>query len=64
MRPVAPKWDKSGFADDDGRAHRGARLMSWFNEKFYEEATHPLVTERIYKRFMSERMAAAHRPQT
>jgi len=30
------------------------RLMAWFNEKFYEEATHPLVTERIYKRFMSE----------
>jgi glutathione S-transferase len=30
------------------------RLMAWFNDKFYEEATHPLVTERIYKRFMSE----------
>jgi glutathione S-transferase len=30
------------------------RLMAWFNEKFYEEATHLLVTERIYKRFMSE----------
>jgi glutathione S-transferase len=30
------------------------RLMAWFNEKFYEEAAHPLVTERIYKRFMSE----------
>jgi glutathione S-transferase len=30
------------------------RLMAWFNEKFFEEATHPLVTERIYKRFMSE----------
>jgi glutathione S-transferase len=30
------------------------RLMAWFNEKFYEEATQPLVTERIYKRFMSE----------
>jgi len=30
------------------------RLMAWFNEKLYEEATHPLVTERIYKRFMSE----------
>jgi len=30
------------------------RLMAWFNEKFFEEASHPLVTERIYKRFMSE----------
>jgi len=30
------------------------RLLAWFNEKFFEEATNPLVTERIYKRFMSE----------
>jgi len=30
------------------------RLMAWFNEKFFEEASHPLVTERIYKRFMRE----------
>src|SRR6201996_5358545 len=30
------------------------RLMAWFNEKFYEEVSSPLVTERIYKRFMSE----------
>jgi len=29
------------------------RLMSWFNDKFYEEASGPLVTERIYKRYMS-----------
>jgi glutathione S-transferase len=29
------------------------RLMAWFNEKFYEEASGPLVTERIYKRYMS-----------
>ena len=29
------------------------RLMNWFNEKFFEEATGPLVTERIYKRFMT-----------
>jgi glutathione S-transferase len=28
------------------------RLMAWFNEKFYEEVSGPLVTERIYKRFM------------
>ena len=30
------------------------RLMAWFNEKFFEEASNPLVTERIYKRFMSK----------
>src|ERR1700745_1605402 len=30
------------------------RLMAWFNEKFFEEASNPLVTERIYKRFMGE----------
>jgi glutathione S-transferase len=30
------------------------RLTAWFNEKFFEEASGPLVTERIYKRFMSE----------
>src|SRR6266404_5033995 len=30
------------------------RLLSWFNDKFFEEASNPLVTERIYKRFMSE----------
>ncbi|MGC2084406.1 MAG: glutathione S-transferase family protein, partial [Bradyrhizobium sp.] len=30
------------------------RLMGWFNEKFFEEASNLLVTERIYKRFMSE----------
>src|SRR5271166_3757544 len=29
------------------------RLMAWFNEKFFEEVSNPLVTERIYKRFMS-----------
>jgi glutathione S-transferase len=30
------------------------RLMAWFNEKFFEEGSNPLVTERIYKRFMDE----------
>lgn len=29
------------------------RLMAWFNDKFFEEVSNPLVTERIYKRFMS-----------
>jgi glutathione S-transferase len=30
------------------------RLTAWFNEKFFEEASSPLVTERIYKRFIAE----------
>ena len=29
------------------------RLMSWFNDKFYDEVSGPLVTERVYKRFMT-----------
>jgi len=28
------------------------RLMSWFNDKFFAEVSGPLVTERVYKRFM------------
>jgi glutathione S-transferase len=28
------------------------RLMSWFNDKFFAEASGPLVMERVYKRFM------------
>jgi glutathione S-transferase len=30
------------------------RLMSWFNDKFFEEVSGPLVMERIYKRYMPE----------
>ena len=29
------------------------RLTSWFNDKFFAEVSGPLVTERVYKRFMS-----------
>jgi glutathione S-transferase len=28
------------------------RLCSWFNDKLFAEASGPLVTERVYKRFM------------
>lgn len=28
------------------------RLSSWFNDKFFEEVSGPLVTERLYKRHM------------
>lgn len=29
------------------------RLTGWFNDKFFEEVSGPLVTERVYKRYMS-----------
>jgi glutathione S-transferase len=28
------------------------RLMSWFNDKFFEEASGPLARERVYKRYI------------
>jgi glutathione S-transferase len=28
------------------------RLMSWFNDKFFAEVSGPIVTERVYKRFV------------
>jgi glutathione S-transferase len=38
-------------------SERGARievrrLVSWFNDKFFEEASGPLVMERVYKRYI------------
>jgi glutathione S-transferase len=30
------------------------RLAAWFHDKFFVEVSSPLVTERIYKRYMSE----------
>jgi glutathione S-transferase len=29
------------------------RLANWFNEKFHAEVSGPLVSERVYKRFMT-----------
>lgn len=29
------------------------RLMSWFNDKFYLEVSEPLVSERVYRRYMT-----------
>ncbi len=28
------------------------RLMSWFHDKFFMEVSEPLITEKVYKRFM------------
>jgi glutathione S-transferase len=30
------------------------RLASWFNDKFHAEVSGPLVTERVFKRFMTQ----------
>lgn len=30
------------------------RLVAWFNEKFFDEVSSPLVTERVYKRHMRQ----------
>ncbi len=37
---------------DPGGRVEVRRLMSWFNDKFFEEVSGTLVTERIYKRFI------------
>ncbi len=34
------------------------RLMHWFNAKFFEEVSHYLVQEKIYKRFMTNDQAS------
>jgi glutathione S-transferase len=60
---IAEYIDEAWGAEVDAKrlmpAHLGERvevrrLLAWFNEKFFEEASNPLVTERIYKRFMPE----------
>ena len=54
-RPMARRWANAGCCRPTmGERIEVRRLMAWFNEKFFEEASNPLVTERIYKRFMSE----------
>jgi glutathione S-transferase len=37
---------------DRGARIEVRRLMSWFNDKFFEEACGPLVIERVYKRYI------------
>jgi glutathione S-transferase len=49
-------------ADDDNRLMPASpgqrvevrRLASWFNDKFHAEVSGPLVTERVYKRHMTQ----------
>ncbi len=37
---------------DAGARVEVRRLMNWFNDKFFEEASGPLVMERVYKRYI------------
>jgi glutathione S-transferase len=37
---------------DPGGRIEVRRLMSWFNDKFFDEVSGALVTERVYKRFI------------
>jgi len=37
-----------------GRRVEVRRLANWFNEKFYAEVSGPLVTERAFKRYMTQ----------
>ena len=37
---------------DIGERVEVRRLMSWFNDKFFEEVSGPLVMERVYKRYI------------
>ena len=42
------------MGQDAGTRVEVRRLMSWFNDKFFEEVSGPLVMERIYKRYMKD----------
>jgi len=37
-----------------GRRVEVRRLAAWFNDKFYAEVSRPLVTERVFKRHMTQ----------
>ena len=50
-----PRMDEDRLMAQDVNARiEVRRLMSWFNDKFFEEVSGPLVLERIYKRYMKE----------
>jgi len=51
---MARSWKSAGCCRPQWRAHRGAPADGMVQRQVFEEASHPLVTERIYKRFMNE----------
>jgi glutathione S-transferase len=42
--------DRRLLPDEPGPRVEVRRLMSWFNDKFFDEVSGPLTTERLYKR--------------
>jgi glutathione S-transferase len=45
--------DRRLLPDSPGARVEVRRLLDWFNAKFFHEVSNPLVTEKVYKRFMS-----------
>ncbi len=51
---LGPKAGDARLMPDDVEARvETRRLVSWFNEKFFQEVTNWLVTEKVYKRYAS-----------
>ena len=50
--PPAPGEERLMPAEPGQRAEV-RRLANWFNQKFYAEVSGPLVTERVFKRYMT-----------
>ena len=44
--------DRRLLPERPGERVEARRLTEWFNAKFYQEVSEPLVNEKIYKRFM------------
>jgi len=61
-RPRRRHGAKTAVADHDAERIEVRRLMAWFTEKFYEEATHRSSPSVSYKRFMSEQNGARPGP--
>jgi len=51
-RPTAATAQLRPMPREAGERIEIRRLMSWFNDKFFTEASGPLVMERVYKRFI------------
>ena len=45
--------DRRLLPEDLGGRVEVRRLLDWFNRKFFEEVSDNLITEKVYKRFMS-----------
>ena len=50
---AGPSDGASLLPKDTGARIEVRRLASWFNDKFHEEVSGPLVSERVFKRYMT-----------